>query len=98
MKIIQGPTEIAGQIGILSRHLLDNGYQVGGYNWFHTYLNYKSNIVNTDLFEITKEIPTYTEHFDIFHFHNGETFLLNFADLPLIKDAGKKMVMHHWGN
>jgi glycosyltransferase involved in cell wall biosynthesis len=98
MKILQGPTEIAGQIGTLSRHLHDNGYQVGGYNWFHSYLNYKSNIINTDLYEITKEILTYIDHFDIFHFHNGETFLPNFADLPLIKDAGKKMVMHHWGN
>ena len=74
MRIIHGPTEIAGQIGILCKELRNNGHQVGGYNWFHTYLNYNSNIINTDLFEIGKEIPTFIHHADLFHFHNGETF------------------------
>lgn len=98
MKIIHGPTEIAGQIGILCNQLRKNGYLVGGYNWFHTYLNYKSHIINTDLFEIGPEIPNYIKHMDIFHFHNGESFIQGFGDLPLIKMSGKKMLMHHWGS
>jgi glycosyltransferase involved in cell wall biosynthesis len=98
MRIIHGPTEIAGQIGILCKELRNNGHQAGGYNWFHTYLNYNSNIINTDLFEIGKEIPTLIHHADLFHFHNGETFFQGFSDLPHMKEAGKKMVMHHWGN
>ncbi len=98
MRIIHGPTEIAGQIGILTKYLRENGYHVGGYNWFHTYLNYNSNIINTDLYEITKALPTYIDHFDLFHFHNGETFMQGFTDLPHIKQKGKKMIMHHWGN
>lgn len=98
MNIIHGPTEIANQIGVLTKYLSHNGYTVGGYNWLHSYLNYNSHIINTDYFEIRKEIPTYLKNIDLFHFHNGETFLQGFHDLPLIKKAGKKMVMHHWGS
>ena len=98
MKIIMGPTEIAGQIGTLCNQLQRKGYIVGGFNWFHTYLNYNRNIINTDYFEVNKELPIFIKNMDIFHFHNGETFMQGFADLPLIKEAEKKLIMHHWGS
>ncbi|MEW4282280.1 glycosyltransferase family protein [Priestia koreensis] len=98
MKIVHGPTEIAGQMGILCKHLRKKGYDVAGYNWFHSYLNYSGDIVSTDAYEIARHLPAIISKGDLFHFHNGDTFLLGGGDLPLIKGAGKKMIMHHWGN
>ncbi|OZU88936.1 hypothetical protein CIL03_07900 [Virgibacillus indicus] len=36
--------------------------------------------------------------YDIFHFHFGETFFHDKRDLDLLKNAGKKMVVHHHGS
>ncbi|WP_428910837.1 glycosyltransferase [Niallia sp. Krafla_26] len=98
MKIVHAPTEIAGQMGTLCKELRKNGHHAVGYNCFHTYLNYKGAIINTDAFEVIREIDFLLKHTDIFHFHNANTFIQDFADLPLLKEKGKKMVMHHWGN
>ncbi|RYG74236.1 glycosyltransferase family 1 protein [Lentibacillus lipolyticus] len=37
-------------------------------------------------------------HYDIFHFHFGETFYADKSDLKMLKRAGKKMVVHHHGS
>lgn len=38
------------------------------------------------------------KHYDVFHFHFGETFLKDRADLELLKKHGKKLVMQHRGS
>ncbi len=37
-------------------------------------------------------------HYDIFHFHFGETFYADKSDLKMLKRAGKKLVVHHHGS
>ncbi|MBS4206299.1 glycosyltransferase family protein [Lederbergia citrea] len=98
MKIVHAPTEIAGQMGILCKELREKGHNVSGYNCFHTYLSYKGDILNTDAWELLKEFDFLINNTDIFHFHNANSFLQNFEDIPILKEKGKKMVMHHWGS
>jgi len=98
MNIVHAPTEIAGQMGILTKQLRKQGYKVAAYNGFHTFLNYKGENINTDAFEILKDFQFLLDHVDIFHFYNTNTFLPDFADIPLLKEKGKKIIMHHWGN
>ncbi|GAA0489836.1 glycosyltransferase family 4 protein [Salinibacillus aidingensis] len=38
------------------------------------------------------------KNYDIFHFHFGETFFSDKRDLPILKQAGKKLVVHHHGS
>ncbi|MFZ4453232.1 glycosyltransferase family 4 protein [Salibacterium aidingense] len=38
------------------------------------------------------------KEYDIFHFHFGETFFPDKSDLKQLKQAGKKMVVHHHGS
>lgn len=98
MRILHAPTEIAGQMGILCEGLKEKEIDANGYNWFLSYLNYNNHIINTDAFELTKVIEQLIDYSDIIHFHNGNTFLTNNIDLPLIAKKNKKIVMHHWGN
>ncbi len=98
MRIVHAPTEIAGQMGILVDGLRQKGHLAVGYNWFHTYLNYRSNVVKTEAYELKKIIDPILPHTDIFHLHNGNSFLHGNWDVPLLHSAGKPMVMHHWGN
>lgn len=98
MKIVHAPTEIAGQMGALCKALRKKGHSVAGFNCFHTYLSYKGDIINTDAWELLKEFNFLVNNADLFHFHNANTFLQDFEDLPLLKEKGKKMVMHHWGS
>ncbi|GMA49510.1 hypothetical protein GCM10025857_08670 [Alicyclobacillus contaminans] len=98
MRVVHGPIEIAGQMGILSKGLQDRGITSAAYNNFHTYLGYRDYIHNVDAFEIEYLFPDVLEYFDAFHFHYASTMLPEFRDLPYIKALGKPMVMHHWGN
>ena len=98
MRIVHAPTEIAGQMGILVDGLRQKGHLAVGYNWFHTYLNYRSNVIKTEAYELKKVIDSIVSHTDIFHLHNGNSFLHSNWDVPLLHNAGKPMLMHHWGN
>lgn len=98
MRIFHGTTEIAGQMGILSRALTKKGHCSVGYNTFHSYLGYKDFLVNTDQAGLAKRIPNILDEFDVFHFHYGTTLSKDFSDLSEIKCRQKKMIMHHWGN
>jgi len=99
LRIVHAPTEIAGQMGILIDGLRQAGHVAIGYNWFHTYLDYRNDyVIRTEAYELKKIVDPIIHHTDIFHFHNGNSFLVNNADIPLLYRAGKKMVMHHWGN
>jgi len=98
MRILHGVIEIAGQMGILSGALKRRGHISVGYNTFHTYLGYKEHLINTVGWELEKVSHHLINFFDIFHFHYASSLMTNYADLPLIKAKGKKMIMHHWGN
>ncbi|SNR85343.1 Glycosyltransferase involved in cell wall bisynthesis [Anaerovirgula multivorans] len=98
MQIVHAPTEIAGQMGILCEGLRAKGHYSSGYNWFHSYLKYRGRIMNTDAYELSKLINTLDKYSDIIHFHNGNTFFRQYLDLSYLHEAGKKIVMHHWGN
>lgn len=98
MRIVHLPTDIAGQMGWLCYGLKQAGKEVCGYNWTLNYLDYRTNTVSTDGYELNKMIEPLVQNCDLFHFHNGNTFLLENQDLSFIAAAGKKLVMHHWGN
>ncbi|CAM3564837.1 glycosyltransferase family 1 protein [Marinicrinis lubricantis] len=98
MRIVHLPTELAGQMNALCTGLRQAGMSVNGYNWFRNNIKYKGKIVHTDGYEIAKIIDPLVNNCDIFHFHNGNSALMEYRDLPHIKNAGKKMVMHHWGS
>lgn len=98
MRIFHGTTEIAGQMGIICGELKKRGHIAVGYNSFHSYLGYKEHLINTSKAEIHKQGKHIINFFDIFHFHYATTIMEDFQDLPLIKEKGKKMIMHHWGN
>lgn len=96
MKVIHAPLEIAGQMGLICEFLKKNGIHSAGYNFFTTYLNYKK-VIQADSYELAKLVDTAVHYFDLFHFHNGYTFLDDQRDLPFIANAGKKIIMHHRG-
>ncbi|MGN7310111.1 glycosyltransferase family protein [Alkalicoccobacillus gibsonii] len=98
MKIIHVPTEISGQMGMMCDALKKRGHQVNGLNWFHTYLNYQDHIVPTDAYELYKYLLPLSHFAEVCHFHNGNSFTVKGEELPYLKEQGKKLVMHHWGN
>lgn len=48
--------------------------------------------------KITSFLQESIQKYDIFHFHFGETFFPDKRDLAMLKQAGKKMVVHHHGS
>lgn len=98
MKVFHGIIEIAGQMGILSGGLKRQGHIAVGYNTFHTYLGYQDHLLNTSNGDIKKMFKHIINFYDIFHFHYGASIEEDFSDLKAIKNKGKKMIMHHWGN
>jgi glycosyltransferase involved in cell wall biosynthesis len=98
MKVIHLPLEIAGQMGALCGAIKRHGHQAIGYNYFHTFLSYTDNILPADGYEITNIIGDAIQHFDVFHFHYMLTPLYDYSDLAMIAEAGKPIVMHHWGS
>jgi len=97
IKAIHAPLEIAGQVGLICEFLNRRGIESVGYNFFPTYLEY-NKVINTDSYELMKILEFAVPKYDIFHFHNGFTFLDDYRDLSMIADAGKKIIMHHRGN
>lgn len=98
MKIVHVPTEIAGQMQTIVNGLRLAGHETNGYNWFLSYLNYSGDINITDAYELIRIVDPLARYADVIHFHNGNSFLANNIDLPLLHANGKAMVMHHWGN
>lgn len=85
-------------MGILCSALKKRGHYSIGYNTFHSYLGYEEELINTDEEGLRERYQDILEEFDLFHFHYGTTLSPEFKDLPEIKNKGKKMIMHHWGN
>ncbi|MGY0694388.1 glycosyltransferase family 4 protein [Virgibacillus sp. FSP13] len=90
----------------LSKGLQLRGVQSTSCHFDEHPFNFKPDLcLNLNLFPATtrrakinqflqKSIPAY----DIFHFHFGETFFPDKKDLEILKQAGKKMVVHHHGS
>ncbi|TSB46084.1 glycosyltransferase family protein [Alkalicoccobacillus porphyridii] len=98
MKIFQGITEIAGQMGIMAGELKKLGHEVNCYNSFQSYLGYKNHLqymTRENIGEIAEELIN--DH-EVFHFHYAQTLRNDFSDLNYLKGSGKRAVMHHWGN
>ncbi len=98
MRIFHGKIEIAGQMGIMCGELTRRGYHARAYNIFHSYLGYEEHLVNTNEEEIVKIHEQLVDEFDLFHFHYASSLLPDYKDLPLLRERGKKLIMHHWGN
>ncbi|MCM3238006.1 glycosyltransferase [Heyndrickxia oleronia] len=98
MKVIHLPIEIAGQMGMYCRAIKKFGHQAIGYNYFHTVLKYKDDILPVDGYEITNILEDAIQHFDIFHYHYMLTTFTDFSDLEMVAAAGKPMIMNHWGS
>lgn len=98
MRIFHGTLEIAGQMGIMCGELKKRGHLASGYNTFHTYLGYKDHLINTTGEELAHTSHHLINFYDVFHFHYATSLLKDYKDLEMIKDKGKKVVMHHWGN
>ena len=98
MKIFHGTIEIAGQMGILCGELKRRGHIASGYNIFHSYLGYKEHLINTNVIELQQSCKHLINFFDLFHLHYNSSILPNLRDLAVIRDKGKKVIMHHWGN
>jgi len=97
LKVVHAPLEIAGQVGTICRLLGQQGIHAVGYNYFSNYLNYQ-DVIETDSYELAKLLEDMIDYYDLFHFHNGYTFLSDSRDIKLIRDAGKPIIMHHRGN
>lgn len=98
LKIFHGKIEIAGQMGIFCGELNKRGYMAKAYNVFHSYLGYEEHLVNTDEEGIAAMHRQLIDEFEIFHLHYARSLLEDYSDLPLLKEKGRKIIMHHWGN
>ncbi|WP_274363655.1 glycosyltransferase family 4 protein [Paenibacillus thermotolerans] len=98
MNIFHGTIEIAGQMGILSGELKRRGHKAVGYNIFNSYLGYRDHLILTNAHEIANTHRHIINFFDLFHFHYASSLIPQYKDLEIIRDKGKKMIMHHWGN
>ncbi len=106
LNILQGSIEIANQINTLvdAQNQIDSVNSLG-LNYYPSYLDYG----NTCLLDINKTVHKHKQKlstdiaqqamstFDVFHFHYGTSMMLDLTDLPLLKEQGKKVYMHHWG-
>lgn len=98
MKIIHAPLNLAGQVGVICEFLKKEGIHATGYDYSSTYFHYKSEVISTDLYELQKIFEPALHFYDLFHFHNGHSFMISQKDLAMIAQTGKKMIMHHRGN
>ena len=106
MRILQGPTEIAGQMAILSEQLRKHGCKV-------TAVNFRKDIKVGTKSGINFPVSSYQSigarllrglffiyalfNYDYFHFHYGRTFLPKRIDLKILRILKKKIIMHFHG-
>ncbi|MGX1193730.1 glycosyltransferase family 1 protein [Metabacillus sp. SLBN-84] len=107
LRILHGSIEIANQMNVLTAGLRTIGVSSDSLNYYPYYLNYQNDYtwdlrnqrstpeLNRKLRKLTEE---FTAIYDLFHFHFGTTLTFDYSDFSMLKDAGKSMVMHHWGS
>jgi len=98
LNILQGTFEIAGQMGLLAGALKRRGHLVTAYNCFHSYLGYHEHLINVTRDQLAQMFRYVEDSFDLYHFHYFSTFTSDYSDLYRLKEKGKKVIMHHWGD
>ena len=107
MRILQAPTEIVGQIALLSEHLRKLGHKCTAYN-FRSDINIEKRVginipvssyqsVTARLLRVLFFVYSLL-NYDYFHFHYGRTFLPKRVDLNVLKLLNKKIIMHFHGS
>lgn len=105
MRILHAPTNSAGQSSLISRAQRRLGYESDVLMFYQTHFQYVCDI-NLDLLRkprlvkywlLLKNFFYCLAHYDIFHFHFGQTLLPYFLDLPILKLFKKKIFMQYWG-
>ncbi|MFU0823719.1 glycosyltransferase [Clostridium sp.] len=107
LKVIHGTMEIANQMCTLTSGLKRIRIDAKTLNYYPNYLGYKSdytldissfNNVNEANIETKKLAAKVISENDVFHFHFGTSLTLDYSDLSLLNELGKKVLMHHWGS
>lgn len=105
IKVLQGTMDLSDRTLEISKDLNERGIFSKTFNYIPRYSHFKENyvmdlstieagniIVNRSVEAASKLIS----EFDIFHFHCGMTLDFMNNDLKIIKDTGKKALMHFW--
>lgn len=107
LKVLQGTIEIANQMSLLNRGLNQAGVFARSLTYYPNYLKYHADYV-LDIQEYQNKVSMVQHQeqlrkqamdcFNMYHFHFGSTLYNDHSDLPLLKEAGKGMLMHYWGS
>lgn len=107
LRVLHGTIEIANQMNTITQGLKKIGIDAKTINYYPSYLGYESDYtLNINSFKDIKEANIETKKIaskmivenDVFHFHFGTSLALDYSDLHLLKEQGKKIIMHHWGS
>ncbi len=106
-RVLSGTYEIANQMNTITQALKENGWQAETVCYYPNYLKFHSDHVldiakfptnQEKQMEAAKMADKLIPQFDVFHFHFATSLTLDYADLPILKDMGKKVVNHYWGS
>lgn len=107
IRVLHGTIEASNQMNLLSKGLNRQGILSHTMNFWPSYLGYPADYIwsfagqritpaiQATLRKLAKDLLPY---YDIFHFLGGRTFTTDFSDLPILKEAGKAMLMYHMGS
>ncbi|MFA5029975.1 MAG: hypothetical protein WC495_00080 [Patescibacteria group bacterium] len=106
MRILHAPFNIAGQASIISRAQRKLGHQSDVMILNENNYKYEFDInLNINSLSKISKIGRYSSnffycitHYDLFHFHFGNSLLPKNIDLRILKLLNKKIVMHYWGS
>lgn len=108
MRILHAPVNITGQPAVLARSLRDAGHKADCLDCQKNSFGYPCDInLNLEPYDGFFENSRWVNYkkissfflkacmrYDVFHFHFGRTLLPRFADLPILKALGKKIIFH----
>lgn len=107
MKILHAPSNVAGQLTVISRAQRRLGYVSDVMIFNQNDFKYACDInLNTSkkksvLIHGCKILINFVKcliKYDVFHFHCGSTLLPYNVDLPILRFFGKKTIMQYWGS
>lgn len=107
LSVVHGTMEIANQMHTITKGLKKLGVKSKTLNYYPNYLGYKSDyILNLSLYRDMNKANIETKNLaakiigenDVFHFHFGTSLTLDYSDLALLKELGKKVIMQYWGS
>ena len=107
LRILNGTIEIANQMNTITKGLRKLVLEAKALNYYPSYLGYKCDYVldinlykdiNAANVETKKLAAKMIAENDVFHFHFGTSLAIDYSDLQLLKNLGKKVLMQHWGS